>query len=84
MRVRLANVTLLGNVASLHAKRAAEEDAKNTLGVRRVMNYLKVKPANWPGDSAVTKLATAVLQRDAHLADFDLRAKSGDASDGQA
>lgn len=38
VRVRLAAVSLLGNVSSLAAKRAAEQDAKNTLGVRRVLN----------------------------------------------
>ena len=36
-----AAVLLLGNVSSLAAKRAAEHDAENTLGVRRVINYLR-------------------------------------------
>jgi hypothetical protein len=67
-RVRLAAVSLLGNVSSLAAKRAPEHDAENTLGVRRVINHLKVKVADWPGDAAVTQRTQQALARDAHLA----------------
>jgi len=76
VRVRNAAVSLLGNVSSLAAKRAAERDARNTLGVRRVINYLKVTVPDWPGDLAVTKRAQEALAHDAHLTDFDLRASS--------
>lgn len=76
MRVREGAVSLSGDVASLAAKRAAERNAKNTLGVRRVINHLKVKVPNWPGDVEVTKRAQRALGRDAHLADFDLKASS--------
>ena len=37
-------VTLSGTVDNLQAKWAAEETAENTRGVRRVVNYLKVRP----------------------------------------
>ncbi|MBN2105157.1 BON domain-containing protein [bacterium] len=37
-------VTLTGVVDNLSAKRAAEKDAANTVGVWRVKNYLKVRP----------------------------------------
>ena len=76
VRVRQAAVTLLGNVGSLSAKRAAERDALNTLGVRRVINHLKVKVRDWPGDLAVTEQAQQTLARDAHLFDSTLRASS--------
>lgn len=38
-------VTLTGVVDNLKARRAAAQDARNTVGVRRVRNYLKVRPA---------------------------------------
>ncbi|MCB0331005.1 MAG: BON domain-containing protein, partial [Bdellovibrionales bacterium] len=37
-------VTLSGEVHDLAAKRAAEQDARNTFGVVRVNNYLRVRP----------------------------------------
>lgn len=76
VRAKYGAVTLLGNISSLAAKHAAEADVGNTLGVRRVINHLKVKVPNWPGDLAVTERAQQALARDAHLADFELRASS--------
>lgn len=76
VRVRRGAVSLLGEVSSLSAKHAAEDDALNTLGVRRVFNHLKVKDPDWPGDLATTKRTREALARDAHLADFDLKASS--------
>ncbi len=43
-------ITLTGIVSNLQAKRAAENDAKNVVGVFRVKNYLKVRPAYIPED----------------------------------
>jgi osmotically-inducible protein OsmY len=76
VRSRDGAVSLLGNVTTLAAKRAAERDAKNTLGVRRVINHLKVRPSDWPGDAAVTRAAKEALRRDAVLSDLKLRASS--------
>lgn len=76
VRVRQAAVSLLGEVGSLSAKRAAEHDAMNTLGVRRVINHLKVKHSDWPGDLKLSEQAQDALARDAHLFDVDLRASS--------
>jgi osmotically-inducible protein OsmY len=42
--VSYGTVTLTGTVQNLEAKRAAREDARNTAGVWRVKNYLKVRP----------------------------------------
>jgi osmotically-inducible protein OsmY len=44
-------VTLRGVVNNLQAKRAAENDARNVLGVFGVNNYLKVRPPDIPADS---------------------------------
>ena len=76
VQVRFATVSLSGNVSTLAAKKAAEQDAKNTLGVRRVINNLKVKVPNWPGDVEVGEQVRLALKRDAHLSDVALRASS--------
>jgi osmotically-inducible protein OsmY len=52
-------VRLTGVVDNLKAKRAAERDARNTVGVRRVKNYLTVEPSTAVADA---KLATAVTR----------------------
>ncbi len=50
-----AVVTLTGTVDNLRAKRCAEEDARNTIGVYRVKNHIKVRPLEILSDSAVTQ-----------------------------
>jgi osmotically-inducible protein OsmY len=57
--------TLSGVVNNLMAKKAAEEDARNTLGVWGVQNYLKVRPAQIPGDSELTARVKEALLRNA-------------------
>lgn len=56
--------TLTGIVDNLKAKRAAAQDAKNTIGVYRVKNHLKVRPVTERSDD---EIASDV--RDALLAD---------------
>ena len=73
---RLGAVSLFGNVSTLTAKKSAEEDAVNTLGVRRVFNYLKVRQSAQPDDPTVSARAADALRRDALLADFELHASS--------
>jgi osmotically-inducible protein OsmY len=46
-------VTLRGTVDNLKAKLAAAQDARNTVGVRRVKNHIKVKPAMQLSASAI-------------------------------
>ncbi|WKZ18431.1 MAG: BON domain-containing protein [Candidatus Jettenia sp. CY-1] len=41
-------VILSGMVDNLHAKKVAEQDAKNTIGMRVVKNFLKVRPGKLP------------------------------------
>jgi osmotically-inducible protein OsmY len=57
-------VSLTGIVDNLKAKRAAEEDAKNTLGVWRVKNYLKVRPETLRNDTQLTKDVKMALSLD--------------------
>lgn len=56
-------VTLTGAVDNLKAKRAAEQDAKNVVGVFRVKNYLKVRPTFIPEDKDLeTDIKTALMK----------------------
>ena len=73
---RLAAITLSGTVSSLDAKMAAQRTAESTLGVRRVINSLRVTAERWPGDLDVTEKAKAAIARDAHLGDLDLHSSS--------
>jgi osmotically-inducible protein OsmY len=57
-------VTLTGVVDNLRAKKAAEQDAKNTLGVWRVKNYLRVRPATLPSDAELEKAVKRALLLD--------------------
>jgi osmotically-inducible protein OsmY len=54
-------VTLAGTVDNLKAKRAAERDAMNTVGVWRVQNFLKVRtPEPISDDTIISDLKTAL------------------------
>lgn len=55
-------VTLTGVVDDLRAKRAAEEDARNTIGVFRVHNFLKVRPAQTIPDQKLKGWVQEALQ----------------------
>lgn len=46
---------LTGVVDNLMAKRAAGQNAGNTIGVRRVENYLQVRPVNPPNDLEIAQ-----------------------------
>jgi len=65
-------ITLRGEVPSFQAKRAAEADARNIVGVARVRNLLRVKyPEPVPDDTLATRIAEA-FERDAFLDREDL------------
>jgi len=51
--VNNGKVILIGVVDNLRAKRAAEQDARNVLGVWQVQNYLKVRPDSIPPDDVL-------------------------------
>jgi osmotically-inducible protein OsmY len=57
-------VTLTGTVDDLKAKRAASQDAKNTMGVSHVKNYLKVRPEGQFTDHAIENDVEAALTMD--------------------
>ncbi|MBD3349036.1 MAG: BON domain-containing protein, partial [Candidatus Eisenbacteria bacterium] len=60
-------VTLRGNVASLKAKRSAEQDARNTVGVWRVRSFLKVRPVEEDSDDEIAGAAREAIARHAML-----------------
>lgn len=57
-------VTLRGEVGSLRAKRAASQDARYTVGVTRIDNRLKLKPAERVKDEAIQSAIRKALKRD--------------------
>lgn len=59
-----STVTLRGKVDNLKAKRAAEQDVKNTVGVSYVENRLKVRLDTWPNDAKVAESIRNALLRD--------------------
>jgi osmotically-inducible protein OsmY len=67
-----AEATLTGAVDNLEAKKAAEQDAKNTLGVWRVEDHLKVRPNLVVGDSDIIANVSAALRRDPYVDRYDI------------
>jgi osmotically-inducible protein OsmY len=55
---------LTGVVSNLKAKKAAEEDARNTVGVWRVKNYLKVRPDKLSSDTEIKEMVQDALLKD--------------------
>ncbi len=60
-------VTLTGMVGSLAAKRAAGDDARNTVGVWRVRNLLRVRPIAAVADKSIRQAITQALRRDPYV-----------------
>lgn len=65
-------VTLDGVVSNLKAKRAAEEDARNTTGVGWVKNYIKVRPDTVKTDAEIAEDVRTALKRDAYTEQYDI------------
>ncbi len=65
-------VTLSGIVNNLRAKRAAESDAQNMVGVLLVKNNLKVRPDNVPSDSDLIARVENALGRNAEVDRYDI------------
>lgn len=66
-------VTLTGVVDNLQASQAAEDDARNTTGVWRVRNLLKVRPLAPLADAKITEQIHAALQRHPEVDRLDIR-----------
>ncbi|MFW6154254.1 MAG: BON domain-containing protein [Planctomycetota bacterium] len=60
-------VTLRGNVNNLKAKRAAAQVARNTMGVARVVNRLKVRPDAMMSDAEIAVNIRQALRRDPYV-----------------
>lgn len=65
--VNNGSVTLTGSVDSVIAKRAAEDIARNTVGVWRVSNYLTVRTDAQLSDAEVESRVNAAIARDPYL-----------------
>jgi osmotically-inducible protein OsmY len=64
-------VTLSGKVDNLKAKRAAAQDARNTLGVWGVKNHLAVRP-DIPDDATLAKRVREALLRDPYVSRYEV------------
>ncbi len=65
--VRSGVVTLRGKVESLRARRAAAADARNTVGVWKVKNLIKVRGKDFPGDETLEHRVRTALGDDPYL-----------------
>lgn len=64
--------TLTGTVDNLKAKHAAGQNAKNTIGVWRVSNHLRVRPMAMPDDLEIATNVRESLMRDPYVERFDV------------
>jgi osmotically-inducible protein OsmY len=65
-------VTLRGEVDNLKAKRAAEQDARNTVGVSDVRNRLRVRSAVRSSDVQIAEDIREALLRDPYVDRFEI------------
>lgn len=72
VEVEGATVTLRGTVDNLKAKRAAETDARNTVGVVAVENRLEVKPRKEVTDEQIAAAVRRTLEQDPYLESEDI------------
>ncbi len=70
--VNNGNVTLNGIVDNLKAKKAAEQDARNVIGVWRVKNHLKVRPTDIPSNETLEKRVSQALLTNPWVDRFDI------------
>jgi osmotically-inducible protein OsmY len=68
-------VTLRGEVNNLKAKRAAAQDARNTVGVSVVINRLKVKLVDPMEDEKIERRIDAALTRDPYVEGNEIDAR---------
>jgi osmotically-inducible protein OsmY len=71
-------VTLRGTVDNLKAKLAAAQDARNTVGVRRVKNHIKVKPAMQLSAPAIQKKIEDAFLRDPYVSSYEIEVQLED------
>jgi osmotically-inducible protein OsmY len=73
-----STVTLRGVVDNLKAKRAAEQVAKNTVGVTYVTNRLKVRPVEDLSDQEVAEDVRNALVRDPYVDRYEISVSVAD------
>lgn len=66
------SVTLTGTVSNLRAKQAAEQDARNTIGVWRVKNYLKVMPKIIPANEELERRVSMAIADNPYVSRLDV------------
>jgi len=66
-------VALSGEVDHLQAKRSAEKDARNTLGVAEVRNRIKVRPGDHWSAAEIEEAARSALKRDPYVERHELQ-----------
>lgn len=76
VRVDRGMITLAGVVDSLRAEKAAESDARNTVGVQRVFNYLKVRASEHGTDEDLSRTISAALTRSPVTDDLGISVKA--------
>jgi osmotically-inducible protein OsmY len=70
--VSFGTVTLSGIVDNLEARQAAEADAKNTMGVVRVINNIKVRPVSIPSSEDLKNRVASVFVNDPYIERFKM------------
>jgi osmotically-inducible protein OsmY len=65
-------VILRGTVDNLKAKRAAAQDARNTVGVREVKNRIKVRPAELLSDQKIEDMVRRALLRNPYVESYEI------------
>lgn len=65
--VNNGRVTLKGSVNNLRAKRSAEQDARNTVGVFSVHNLISVRPDDVPSDQKIQSNVAQALEQDTYV-----------------
>lgn len=72
IEVKNGTVTLTGVVDNLKAKDAAARDARNTVGVKSVLNLLRVRQPNPPSDAEIAKDIREALDASPFVDRFDI------------
>jgi osmotically-inducible protein OsmY len=70
--VNNGSVTLTGTVNNLKAKKAAEENAQNTVGVWQVKNHIRVRPKDDWKDSEISENVRESLSLDPYIDRYDV------------
>lgn len=70
--VALGVATLRGEVDNLMARRAAEQDARHTVGVYDVHNLIKVRPQGGRSDAQIADDVRAALMRDPYVERYEV------------